>query len=66
MKSKFYIIHLALHRGYFEAVLIENTQRTLGVKKLTKKTKTVTRLQKLSLPRNSNVFTVVQFTKIPS
>jgi hypothetical protein len=25
-------IHLALNRGYFEAVLIKNTPKTLGVK----------------------------------
>jgi hypothetical protein len=32
MKPQFCSIHLVFNKGYFEAVLIENTQRTLGVK----------------------------------
>jgi hypothetical protein len=31
-RLKFCIIYLALNRGYFEAVLMKNTPRTLGVK----------------------------------
>jgi hypothetical protein len=30
-RLKFCIIYLALNRGYFEAVLMKNTPRTLGV-----------------------------------
>jgi hypothetical protein len=32
MKPQICSIHLAFNRGYIEAVLIENTPRTLGVK----------------------------------
>jgi hypothetical protein len=33
-RLKFCIIYLALNRGYFEAVLMKNTPRTLGVKQI--------------------------------
>jgi hypothetical protein len=33
-RLKFCIIYLALNRGCFEAVLMKNTPRTLGVKSL--------------------------------
>jgi hypothetical protein len=36
-RVKFCIIYLALNRGCFEAVLMKNTPRTLGVKELQKK-----------------------------
>jgi uncharacterized membrane protein len=32
MMLQFCSIYLAFNKGYFEAVLIENTQRTLGIK----------------------------------
>jgi hypothetical protein len=31
MRLRFCTIYLALNRGYFEAVLMKNTPRTLGV-----------------------------------
>jgi hypothetical protein len=33
-RLKFCIIYLALNRGFFEAILMKNTPRTLGVNKV--------------------------------